>query len=144
MVGDQAQLSEAVTGIDARRHFLPQPRDSVFVGSDIGLRGADGLARQTQDRHRPALVRMLPPAMAARRRDLDLFDGMIQRTFTASRLQAAIADLGSEVGESTQPELSAISNLRLMLLSAAEQTLAQAPGTAMLPGTPPGALPPGD
>lgn len=134
VVGEQAQLSEAVTGIEALRLFLTQPQDSVFVGSDIGLLGTDGLARQlrqTQHGHRPALVRVLPPGAAAKRRDRDLFDGMIQRTFTASRLQAAIADLGSEVDESTQPALSAIPNLRLMLLSAAEQTLAQALGTAM-------------
>lgn len=144
VVGPEVRLSESPSGIDALRLHLTEAYDTVFVGGDIGLLGHEELARklrQSPNGHRIALVRVLPPGVPPRRRDAELYDGVIPRSFMAATLRAALTDLAGETA--TARSLTAVlPNIRLVALAAIEDTATQALGSAVVVKDAPGGTPP--
>lgn len=133
VIGDSAHYAEVGSGVEALRRCLVEPPSCVFIGSGIGLLRAEDLARAL--RHLPggnrlALVRVLPPGAAAKRRGHDGFDGVIRHSFAPAVLRDAIDDLGKEGGPSPDV-LLALPNLRLMLLAATEEVAGRALGAAI-------------
>jgi len=78
-----------------------------------------------------AIVRILPLGVAPRRRDAELFDGVMPRSFMAPTLKAALNQLTGE--SATSRSLSLVQpNIRLGTLAAIEDTVTQALGSAVV------------
>ncbi|MGE0394551.1 MAG: response regulator [Vicinamibacterales bacterium] len=143
VAGPDVRLSDAPTGIEALRLHMTEACDTVFVGSDIGLLGHEELARklrQSPNGHRLALVRVLPPGVPPKRRDLELYDGVIPHSFMAPTLRAALTDLAGEAA--TARSLTAVlPNIRLIALAAIEDAASQSLGSGVVVKDAPGGTP---
>lgn len=144
VVGPDVRLTDSASGIDALRMHLMEPYDTVVVGGDIGLLGPEELARklrQSPNGHRMALVRVLPPGVPPRRRDVEFYDGMMPRSFMAPTLRAALTDLAGEAA--TARSLTAVlPGIRLIALAAIEDIASQALGSAVVVKDAPVGVPP--
>ncbi len=144
VVGTQARLYETASGIDALRMHLTEPFDAVFVGSDLGMFGHEDLTqklRHSGSGHRLSVVRVLPPGVAPKRRDADLYDAVIPRTFVAATLRTALAGLTGTAAAS-RALATMMPSLRMLALAAIEDVAAQALGSAVLITDAPSSIPP--
>jgi two-component system chemotaxis response regulator CheY len=144
VLGPDVRLSEAPSGIDALRLHMVEAYDTIFVGGDIGLLGHEELARklrQSPNGHRLALVRVLPPGVPPRRRDAELYDGVMPRSFMEATLRTALTELAGDTA-TARPLTAVLPSIRLIALAAIEDTAAQALGSAVVVKDAPSGTPP--
>jgi len=144
VLGPDVRLTQCTSGIDALRMHLTEAYDTVFIGGEIGLLSHEDLARklrQSPTGHRMAIVRVLSPGVPARRREAELYDGVVPRSYMAATLRSALVDLAGD-SASAKSLATVLPSIRLLALAAIEDTAAQALGSAVMVKDAPSGTPP--
>lgn len=129
-VASTCEVDEAASGLEAFQRCLANPPYAVFIGSDLGLVSGEILARKLRENSRFFGTRVIgiePQRTIVQARRRGVYEAVIPRSFVADLFMAGFGSLLTRPGAQSAL-LSIVPDLKLVMISAAEEALSAALG----------------
>jgi CheY-like chemotaxis protein len=129
-VGSLSPVRQAESGLDALQQCLTSPPYAVFIGSHLGVLGEEMLARKIRALDRCSSVRIVgvkPDHEILAARKSMAYEAVIKRSAALDLFMEGLSAV-LRTGTSSSPVLEVVPDLKLLLISAAKESLTRALG----------------